>query len=211
MRRFAFALAMVLAACGDPPSPVGPTDELVTPPLFQAAYRVDAEMFPESGGAGLPLVMVRDGDRTRMEITTPESGRVVVISAAGESYLIRELLGLYDVIRIAPGAAPQPPDVAWTAPGVRVRRTGDCRVASETGGMFESTDPVTGQRGVACISSDGVMLEARENGRLVWRASRVLRGPQDPAQFTPPPGAAILDAEGLAANADTALQGLQAR
>jgi hypothetical protein len=205
MLRFFCASLLALAGCGQSVTPPPATPpELVNPPLFQAAYRIDAEMFPEGGGQGLPLVMVRDGAATRMEITTPASGRVVVLRVDGESFIIRETLGLYDVIRIPSDAAPQAPDVAWTAPGVRARRAGDCRVAAETGTLYESTDPAAGQRGLACISADGVMLEAHENGRLVWRASRVLRGPQDPALFELPEGAAIVDAATMADEADTA-------
>jgi hypothetical protein len=207
---FAFALAACVGDPPDAPAPA-PADELVNPPLFQAAYRVDAQMFPEDGGQGLPLVMVRDGARTRMEITTPASGRVVIITAGGDSFVIRETLGQYDVIRIPPEAAPQAPDVAWSGAGVRARRTGDCRVADENGTLYESTDAAAGQRGVACITADGVMLEAYENGRLVWRASRVLRGPQDPEQFALPAGAAVLDAAAVAAGADGALEQLRQR
>jgi hypothetical protein len=210
MRHLVLALSFLLLACGgDPPAAPAPSGELVNPALFVASYRVDATMFPEGGGPGLPLTMVRDADRTRMEITTPASGRVVIITLGADSFVIRETLGLYDVIRIPAALAPQAPDVAWAQAGVRVRRTGECRVSAEQGVLYESTDPAAGVRGVACISADGVMLEAHENGRLVWRASRVLRGVQDPDQFALPAGANAIDAAAIADEAEAATERLR--
>jgi hypothetical protein len=167
-------------------------EETVRPPLFQAAYRVDAQIFPEDGSAPLPLVLIRDGARTRMEVSLPNRGDAVFLVRDDETLMIMRLLGGDLVVRAPADAAPPIPEA--TLAGADLRRMGDCAVAGEAGSLFANPNTGTGQPGRACITADGIMLQAFEGERLVWQANAVRRGAQDPALFEPPLGASIIDA-----------------
>lgn len=197
MKRCLFAFAAIaLAACGaQDPTETRSTpgaDEAVRPPLFQAAYRVDAQIFPEDGSAPMPLVLIRDGAQTRMEVSLPNRGDAVFLVRDSETLMVMRLLGGDLVVRAPADAAPPIPDAALA--GADLRRIGDCMVAGEAGSLFENPNTGSGQPGRACITADGIMLQAFEGERLVWEANAVRRGPQDPALFEPPPGASIIDA-----------------
>lgn len=188
--------AAAVAACGaqDPTATrsVPGAGEMVQPPLFQAAYRVDAQIFPEDGSAPLPLALIRDGRRTRLEMSLPHRGEAVFLVRETETLMIMRLLGDDLVVRVPADAAPSLPDAALA--GADLSRVGDCAVAGERGSLFENPNTGAGRAGRACIAPDGVMLQAFEDERLVWQAISVRRGPQDPGLFEPPPGAAVIDA-----------------
>ena len=196
MNRFLIAAALGLAACGaqDPTATRSAPGEgeTVRPPLFQAAYRVDAQIFPEDGSAPMPLVLIRDGARTRLEVSLPNRGDAVFLVRDGETLMIMRLLDGDLVVRAPADAAPPIPDAGFA--GADLRRVGDCAVAGENGSLYENPNTGGGRPGRACITADGIMLQAFEGERLVWQASTVRREPQDPALFEPPPGVSIIDA-----------------
>jgi hypothetical protein len=39
-----------------------------------------------------------------------------------------------------------------------------------------------------CVSNDGIMLQMKMNGEVVFNTTSIRRGPQDPSLFTPPAG-----------------------
>ncbi|MDX2235666.1 MAG: hypothetical protein NW200_14300 [Hyphomonadaceae bacterium] len=110
-------------------------------------------------------------------------------------------------VRIDDGDAPKPIEEAWITLGAdNARRTGDCTVAGEKGAKWAPRNQTDGMARVACITDDGIVLEVMEGQRTVWRATRVARGPQDPALFGVPAGYQIIDPQAIADGVSEALQ-----
>lgn len=192
-------MVAVLAACTPPTSQpkegttAAEAPTVAPPAMFQASYRVDAQIFDEDSGQTNPLVLIRDGQKTRMEMTRVGEGQAVILMDGQQAMMIVDTMGTRMAMRMSADTIPQTPDANWAVTDPSVRRLGPCVAAGETGAEYESTDTGAGGRGVACITSDGIILKAMENGRTVWEATRVQRGPQDPALFVVPPGVQIVD------------------
>ena len=43
------------------------------------------------------------------------------------------------------------------------------------------------------MTSDGILLQVREGDRISWQTTSVTRGPQDPTQFSLPPGVRVMN------------------
>lgn len=209
MQGVVFSVALLaVAGCGQSTPSTGPTTpaaDTVRPPLLQSAYRVEAQLLGQDGEAPMPLVLVRDGAKTRIEMTSAEHGQAVFIVRDGEALMISSAMGQPMAMRVPASSAPALPDQNWAATqDGNVRRIGDCNVIGEAGSRYQSQDTGEGVPGEACITQDGIMLEASEGGRVVWQATRVQRGPQDPALFEPPAGVTVVDMGDMAARAQAA-------
>jgi predicted small lipoprotein YifL len=196
----AAAAAFTLSACGGPSEAPGGdagTDAVQAaaaglPNLFQVSYRLEAQIHDEAGGMQ-PLTLIRDGRSTRIEMSQPGQGEMAIVFAEGEAFMLVNQLGQRMAMRMNPTDAPALPEEEWEDPDPSVRRVGDCSVIGERGVEWESADTGTGSPGRACITPDGVMLRASEGDRVIWEATSIDRGPQDPALFTIPADYQVLD------------------
>jgi major membrane immunogen (membrane-anchored lipoprotein) len=202
MRGLALALisAGLLAACGQ-----GGTSGGAFPDL-NGHYRAEATITPEQGAA-MPVVMIRDGDKVRMEFNHAE-GQMAVVNggASGESFVLVTRDGQTMAMRGMDQQIEDPSD-GWRAEvASTATRTGSCSVAGENGSEWTTT----GEDGVAraaCVTDDGIILRSKEGERTVWETTSVSRGPQDAALFTVPPGVQVLDTQALMQGLGAAMQG----
>lgn len=190
MRISALALfsACVLAAC-NPSAPSGGGG--LFPNLTEASYRADATIHGEDGQT-LPVVMIRSGNKVRMEMNSPQGAMIVVNNAdTQENFVLMTNGGQTYAIQADPSSYDNPID-SWNAEYAEsATRTGDCSVAGENGAAW--TRDVEGEPHTACVTQDGIILRATEGERVVWETTSVQRGPQDAALFTMPEGVQTMD------------------
>lgn len=105
-------------------------------------------------------------------------------------------------VRVADTEAPEPIEAPWAALGADgARSSGECNVAGEGGRLWSPRNASDqGVERTACITSDGIVLEVREGERLLFQATRVERGVQDPALFGVPPGYQVVDPQAVVEN-----------
>ncbi|HYD88691.1 MAG TPA: hypothetical protein VEA80_14550 [Vitreimonas sp.] len=102
-------------------------------------------------------------------------------------------------VRIDDADAPQPLETAWAALGPKNTRTeGLCEVAGERGRLWRPRTAVAGVERVACITRDGIVLKVTENDLVLWEATSLQRGPQDPSLFGVPAGYRMVDPQTIA-------------
>ena len=211
MHRAALALiaGCVLAACNPsaPTSGGSPSENAgggLFPDLTHAAYRAEANITGPNGQT-LPIVMIRDGGRMRMEMNTGEGATAVISNAqTGESIIVTTAMGRTMAMR-ASGDQFEDPAKEWQAEvASTATRTGSCSVAGESGS--EWTHQSDGHTNTACVTSDGIILRATEDGRTTWEATRVTRGPQDASLFEAPAGVEVMDLGNMGAAMNQALE-----
>lgn len=197
------AALIALAACGQQ----SPTPEAETgggladafPNVLQASYRAEANVRGPDG-ATIPVVMIRSGNKLRMEMTTPQGAQTIIVNPdANESYVIAEARGMRMAMRTD---ASQVPDAsqAWSGDlAANATRTGTCSVAGESGSEW-SRQEADGTN-TACVTNDGIILRATQNGETTWETTSVSRGAQDASLFTLPPGVQTMDVNSMAAQA----------
>ncbi|HVY86988.1 MAG TPA: hypothetical protein VG943_17780 [Caulobacterales bacterium] len=218
MRRLALVslLALALSACGQnaqkqaaAPAPTPPAASLASafPDLFQANYRVEANL-THRDGAATPIVLIRAGQKTRVEMAN-DAGPVVMImnGDGGDALMIINRAGQRMALRMN---SPSFEDVAaeWRdRTATNAHAVGPCSAAGENGTEWERQDQ-SGDTGSVCVTNDGIILRATKNGRTVWETTRVQRGPQDAALFAAPPGVRVMQ---LGAGAQAMLERMQAK
>ncbi|MGD9814666.1 MAG: hypothetical protein AB7Q23_14345 [Hyphomonadaceae bacterium] len=103
-------------------------------------------------------------------------------------------------VRLQDANAPQPLEAAWAALGAEnARSTGRCEVAGEQGREWTPrAEAAPGVQRTACITDDGIVLRVRENDRVLWEATALQRGAQNPALFGVPPGYQLIDPQAVA-------------
>lgn len=200
MRIVAFAIlsACALAACN--PSTGSGSDGSAAggdggfPSLDGASYRAVATVTNDEGET-MPIVTIRDGQNLRMEFSG-DGGNVAIITkpASGESYVLTTQGGRTMAIR-ASGMAQrfENPAESWSGDlASTATRTGECSVAGESGNEWTKTTAEDGTD-TACVTDDGIILRATDDGRTVWETTQVDRGPQQAALFELPPGVQVMD------------------
>jgi hypothetical protein len=202
MRSVAIALfsALALAACGQSGTAAGDADSAADgggglfPNLFSASYRAEATITGEDGQT-MPVVTIRDGRKLRMEINAAEGQTTIITDAeAGESFIITTAQGRTVALR-ASGMDQQYTDPAdsWSGEiAASATRTGNCSVAGETGAEWTKTTPEDGTD-MVCVTEDGIILRATDDGRTVWETTQVQRGPQAASLFELPEGVQVMD------------------
>ncbi|MBC7767844.1 MAG: hypothetical protein H7124_03585 [Phycisphaerales bacterium] len=111
-------------------------------------------------------------------------------------------------VRIDDADAPQPLETAWAALGAKnVRTEGLCEFAGERGRLWRPRTAVAGVERVACISSDGIVLQVAENDQVLWEATSLQRGPQSPSLFGVPAGYRMVDPQSVASADERAVVG----
>jgi hypothetical protein len=107
-----------------------------------------------------------------------------------------QVLGV--AVRLADADAPQPMESAWSALGAdNARHVGKCEVAGETGNDWRPREGDTAVR-TACITDDGIVLRITEDGLVLWEATSLQRGQQDPALFGVPANYQLIDPQAVA-------------
>ncbi len=103
-------------------------------------------------------------------------------------------------VRLQDADAPQPLEAAWAALGAEnARSTGRCEVAGERGHEWTPREEAApGVQRTACITDDGIVLRVRENDRVLWEATALQRGAQNPALFGVPSGYQLIDPQAVA-------------
>jgi hypothetical protein len=189
MRISALALisACVLAACNPSAPSGGPF-----PNLTDASYRAEATIHGDDG-QNLPVVMIRSGNKVRMEMNAAGQGAMVVVNNADtqENFVLMTRDGQTYAMQADPASYDNPID-NWNAEYAQTAtRTGNCSIAGENGAEWTRT--VENEPHVACVTEDGIILRATEGERVVWETTSVQRGPQDAALFTIPEGVQTMD------------------
>ncbi|HRO02484.1 MAG TPA: hypothetical protein PLS69_02620 [Terricaulis sp.] len=111
-------------------------------------------------------------------------------------------------VRVDDANAPKPMEAAWSALGAdNARHVGRCSVAGEDGNEWRPRDGDTGVR-TACITSDGIVLRVTQEGAVLWEATALQRGDQDPALFGVPAGYQVIDPQAVAAQVGETLEEL---
>ncbi len=188
--------ALALAACnpnaqkgGDAPSADAGG---LFPNLTNASYRADGNIMRD--GQAMPIVMIRDGQKMRMEVNTPE-GRSIIVSNGenGESFVIATAAGRTMAMRTTSATQQfSDPSAAWSSEiAATATRTGSCSGAGQTGSAWTRTEE--GVAKTVCVTQDGIILQATDNGAVVWETTSVQRGPQSADLFVVPPGVQVMD------------------
>lgn len=198
MRAAVLALISVcaLAAC-NPSAPSGenaaPSVSDVFPNLTSASYRAEANITRE--GQTIPVVMIRDGQKLRMEINAPQGQTTMLTNGeTNEAFIIATAAGQTRAMRIQNQDA-EDPTADWQGEMANATRTGSCAVAGENGA--EWTRDENGTPHTACVTSDGIILRAAEGGQTVWETTSVQRGPQSAELFAVPAGVQVIDLNNL--------------
>lgn len=201
MRRVFLALASVcaLAAC-NPAAPAGESADAgaggggLFPDLNRTAYRAEATISNQDGST-TPLVMIRDGRNMRMEVNASEGASTIITNGdTGESFIITTQGGRQFAIRATGlGQGVTNPIDEWQGDlAQNATRTGTCSVAGETGAEWTKTTAEDGTDTV-CVTEDGIILRATDDGRVAWETTSVQRGAQSAALFTLPEGVEAMD------------------
>jgi hypothetical protein len=194
MRTAAAAIvsALALAACNQS-APAGGGAEgpaSMFPELGAAAYRAEGQIMRD--GQSLPVVMIRDGAKMRMEVATPGGQSVIITNGeTGESLIIATAAGRTYAMR-ATGDQFEDPAQDWRGElAASATRTGACSLAGESGSEWTRTE--ASGASTACVTNDGIILLAQKNGQVVWQTTSVQRGPQNADLFKLPPGVQVMD------------------
>ncbi|MBL8543337.1 MAG: hypothetical protein JNJ63_05965 [Hyphomonadaceae bacterium] len=213
MRKVALALiaGCALAAC-NPSAPSGGGSSAdsassgggLFPDLSHAAYRAEANISGPNGQT-MPIVMIRDSGKMRMEMSTGEGSSVIISNAqTGESVIITSAMGRTVAMRTSADQFTDPAKDWQAEVATTATRTGSCSVAGENGSEWSHQ---SGEHAnTACVTSDGIILRATQDGRTTWETTRVTRGPQDAALFEVPAGVQVMDLNNLGAAMSQAME-----
>lgn len=200
MRIAAFALvsACALAAC----NPSAPAGGGAFPDLTNASYRAEATITGPDGN-NMPMVMIRSGQNLRMEMNGPMGQMAVVNNAeSGERFVLMTNDGVTRAMNMSSIDYKNPAEDWGAEYRSTAHRTGSCAVAGESGS--EWTNESNGATRTACVTDDGIILKATEDGRTTWETTSVQRGAQSADLFVMPPGVQAVDMSAIAGQAASA-------
>jgi len=211
MRVAAFALVSVLAmaAC----SPSAPSGNAAGgggapaapggggfPQASNVSFRQEATMIRPDGGT-MAEVIYRDGAKMRTEMNGPAGQMISIINSdTHEAFNIMHIGGRTmatrtDLSQVQTGThAPVDIDALRAQMQSRAHRLGSCSAAGESGSEWTIDAPegaaTTGVR-TMCVANDGIMLQMKMDGNLVFDTQSLQRGPQDASVFQLPPGVQV--------------------
>lgn len=187
----ALAGAAVLAACNPSAPSGGGAPSSVFPNLFQTAYRAEGTMQNPENGQTMPVVMIRDGRKMRMEMTSAQGQTAIINNPdTGQTLVLTTTGGQTSGMLMATGDNSNPA-ADWEAEMATATFVGPCAGAGQTGSEFTRTDGE--DVSTVCVTGDGIVLKATENGQTTWETTSVQRGPQSAALFAAPPGVQVTD------------------
>ena len=214
MRALAVVLisAAALAACGQnataPNAGGGGSAANAFPNLFQTAYRAEATITNPRDGTTMPVVMIRDGRKMRMEMTTEQGPAIMIMDPdSGENLMISNAMGRQVAMRVRTDQLENPAD-EWAEAMSGSTFTGPCAGAGQTGSSWARTSD-EGKPQTVCVTGDGIILQATEDGHTTWETTSVQRGPQAATLFQAPPGVQVMDLGDLGAQAQAAIREAQ--
>jgi hypothetical protein len=192
----AVVAACALAACGQSTEQqsAGSSGGLF-PDLTRTAYRAEATITSEDGDA-MPIVMIRDGRKSRVEVTSGDGAYTMISNGdTGETFVLTSQGGRMMAIRSrGESEGFTDPAEAWQGElSENATRTGTCSVAGENGAEWTKTTAEDGTDTV-CVTEDGIILRATDDGRVVWETTSVQRGAQSADLFVLPEGVQAIDA-----------------
>jgi hypothetical protein len=173
---------------------------------------VDANLTNPDGEV-IPVVMIRDGGSLRMEFNDPSGASTLITNAqTGESFILSNQGGQTIAIRAAGlGQGLTNPIDQWQGDLAQTAtRTGSCSVAGQSGDEWTKTTEADGTDTV-CVTEDGVILRATDDGRVVWETTDVQRGPQSADAFTLPQGVQVMDLGNMGGMLDDAMEAAKQR
>lgn len=215
MRTALLAIVSVCALAGCNPS--APSNENAAgggmfPDLTRTAYRAEANLTNQSGDT-IPVVMIRDGRKMRMEYNADDGAATIIANGdTGESFVITSQGGRTMAIRASglDQGLTDPAD-AWQGElSQSATRTGTCSVAGENGAEWTKTTAEDGTD-MVCVTDDGIILRATDDGRVVWETTQVQRGAQSADLFVLPPGVQAMDLGNMGALMNEALEAAKQR
>lgn len=161
------------------------------------AFRQEGTM--TIGGQTIPQITYHDGAKMRTEMNGPMGSTIMVVNNdTHEGFTLTHMMGRTIATRMdlsQQGASPASQDqvAQWRADMAdRAHQVGTCAAAGENGTEWEVAPPAgstdtTSQRSM-CMTSDGIMLQMKMNGAVLFNTTSLQRGPQDPSLFALPPG-----------------------
>jgi hypothetical protein len=145
-----------------------------------AAYVLDAVAAP-SATATPPVTAPADASAP-----APATGEASAAPAAGVA------------VRIDDAQAPAPLEMAWAALGAdNAEHVGACEAGGEAGQEWRPRETASDAARAACITEDGIVLRITQNGAVLWEATAVQRGDQDPSLFGVPAGYELVDPQAV--------------
>lgn len=166
----------------------------VFPNLMQASYR--EEITITENAETRHMVLIRAGKKMRVEVMHDGGVSTIVTNLdSNEHFTLTEANGQRIAMRLPLDSA-QISDAMkdWSAEGRAMTRVGACSAAGVGGTEWSIAPTETDSKTrTSCVTSDGILLKATENGATTWEATSVQRGAQDPALFTIPQGYQVLD------------------
>lgn len=196
MRHAVLAIAILaLAACGEKTPPEGQADSGLAaafPNLTQASFRADATITDPEGKA-MPVVMIRSGDKMRIELQSGAEQQIIIVNPEiNQSIIIAQHGGQRMAMTVASSDIPNAADEWQSELASSATRTGVCSGAGESGAEWTANDQEGGPK-TACVTDDGIILKATENGVTTWETTRVQRGAQAAELFLVPEGVQVMD------------------
>jgi outer membrane lipoprotein-sorting protein len=200
MRFVALALVSACALAGCNPS--GSAGGGAFPDLNGASYRAEATVQGPDGNS-IPVVMIRSGDKMRMEMAAGQ-GDVAVVSngEGGDSFVLMTTDGRTVAMDMSSIDYTNPAEQWGADYAATATRTGTCSVAGETGSAWSRE--ADGKTNTTCVTNDGIILQATEDGRTTWETTSVQRGPQSADLFVLPAGVQVMDMSAIAGAAASA-------
>ncbi len=192
---FAAITALALAACGqnEQAASAGPDAPAVV--SGASAYRLEGRSLV-GDAAGQPIVMIRDGERLRIDITTPGGQASVIHNGPDDAVMIMNLAGRTVALRGASDV--ENPLERWQGElETSATRGGACSALGESGVEWSMTQD--GVASTACITADGIVLYGEEGGQRVWETTSIQRGAQPADAFALPPGVPVVDQDDIGA------------
>jgi putative hemolysin len=171
------------------------------PSLTDAAYRAEGNIMRD--GQQMPIVMIRSGNKMRMEIATPEGQSIIVSNGdTGESFVLTNAAGRTMAMRTSAATEQfSDPIQDWQGElATTATRTGNCSGAGQSGAEWARTEE--GVPHAVCVTQDGIILSAREGDQTVWETTRVERAPQPAELFELPDGVQVIDLNNIPGMAD---------
>jgi hypothetical protein len=210
MRVAALALVSVLAmAACSPSAPSGNASAPAAPSAGgggfpQAASNVSFRQAATMtiNGSAMAETIYRDGAKMRTEMNGPAGQMInIVNSDTHEAFSIMHIAGRTmatrtDLSQVQTGThAPVDVDALRAQMQSRSHRLGSCSAAGENGSEWTIDAPAgvatTGGARSMCVTNDGIMIQMKADGKLVFDTQSLQRGPQDPSLFQLPPGAQV--------------------
>lgn len=204
----AFVSLLALAACNpststDSGAPAA-ADDATPPQASGVSFRQEATL--TMGGQSIAQVIYHDGAKIRTEMASPTGGTMISIvnSDAHEAISIMQIAGRTiatrtDLSQVQSGGTGQSLDIDAMRAQMQARthRVGSCSAGGESGSEWSVDPPADVQAPpgtrTMCLTSDGIMIQMKMDGAVVFDTTSLQRGPQDASLFTVPPGVQVTE------------------